>query len=204
LLPNDRTYELGDLASFVDLSRIRRWECYNPIPKADEMGIILDGSRNSTVFDYGRKYAYGQIRSCSTHKCLLDKVAFYCSGINSNCHPPLTEREVFHIARSIAKYCWERREALASYARNRGALGFGWLPSAMDPADREEEIRHRRSLGASYTNALRRRRTESAIIDAIGALKASNRRITKAAVARLVGVSRIIVSRQYSHLFPEV
>jgi len=58
------------------------------------------------------------------------------------------------------------------------------------------------SAGAKSTHYKRVKCTEASIRMAIRRLKQSNKRISKAAVARIVGVSREHISRRYSHFFP--
>ena len=60
---------------------------------------------------------------------------------------------------------------------------------------------NRFAIGAAKTAALKRQRTEMAIINAIEALNKKRQRATKVEVAKIVGYSREHIGREYSHLF---
>ncbi|HBC3964971.1 TPA: hypothetical protein KD885_004652 [Vibrio parahaemolyticus] len=64
-----------------------------------------------------------------------------------------------------------------------------------------EEIKAAQSKAAHITNAKRKGSAEAAIKVAIQQLKDDGKKPTKAAVARIVGLSRVSVSNNYSHLF---
>jgi len=60
----------------------------------------------------------------------------------------------------------------------------------------------RMALGARLTHEIRIGRSETAIRDEITRLHRGRKRVSKAAVARAVGMSREQLSRRYGHLFP--
>ncbi len=68
----------------------------------------------------------------------------------------------------------------------------------------EQQKANRFSDGAYITHKVRRDRTEKAILQAQIDLQADNKRVTKAAVARIIGQSRVNVSKNYSHLFRSI
>lgn len=104
-------YELGELAEYVDLPR------HLPRRKPEEVGL----GRNVTVFDWLRQYAYRHIR------CYKGDVRNYvvwqshlnCKALerNGDLRVPLDAREVWHIAKSVAKWTWRRFDVAASDAR---------------------------------------------------------------------------------------
>lgn len=104
-------YELGELADWVDLPK------HLPKRKPDEVGL----GRNVTVFDWLRQYAYRQIRH---YKGDVRNFVLWQSHLNSKAlgrngdllHP-LDGREVWHIAKSVAKWTWRRFDIEASDAR---------------------------------------------------------------------------------------
>lgn len=116
-------YELGELAEWVDLPK------HLPKRKPEEVGL----GRNVTVFDWLRHYAYKEIRHYKTDvrnfvhwQSHLNAKALARNGDFQN---PLDGREVWHIAKSVAKWTWHRFDVAASDARfsalqaNRGRKG---------------------------------------------------------------------------------
>ena len=61
--------------------------------------------------------------------------------------------------------------------------------------------RYRQQIGASMTHQIRATQTTKAIESAISELEAGNHRVTRTAVAAMVGISREHISRRYGHLF---
>lgn len=116
-------YELGELAEWVDLPK------HIPKKKPEEVGL----GRNVTVFDWLRHYAYREIRHYKTD---IRNFVHWQSHLNARAlarngdfQNPLDGREVWHIAKSVAKWTWNRFDVAASDARfsalqaNRGRKG---------------------------------------------------------------------------------
>lgn len=104
-------YELCELADWVDLPQ------HLPKRKPEEIGL----GRNVTVFDWLRHYAYRQIRH---YKGDVRNFVLWQShlngkalGRNGDLLHPLDGREVWHIAKSVAKWTWRRFDIAASDAR---------------------------------------------------------------------------------------
>lgn len=71
--------------------------------------IVKEGRRNITLFDYGRKFAYGIARVSKSESWLHKKVRDYLNYLNEVfCKPPLPSSEIETIARSISTWVWER------------------------------------------------------------------------------------------------
>ena len=64
----------------------------------------------------------------------------------------------------------------------------------------KDNINHQR-VAALHTAKLKRSKTEKQIIETIAMLKQNNVKVTKASVARQLGVNRPNLSRRYQHLF---
>ena len=127
----------------------------------------------------------------------------HCSSINDRfCKPALSISEIEQISKSISKWTWYKRHIIKGHKeKNKGAAGLDPIPDSMTGIERKEEKKRRQKIGAKYTHSLRRQRTEKAIIQAINLLQIENKRVSKAAVARKIGISRETISRGYSHLF---
>lgn len=106
-------YELGDLAEWVDLPK------HLPKKNPEEIGL----GRNVMVFDWLRKYAYSQIRH---YKNDIRNFVLWQSHLNGKAlerngdlRVPLAGNEVWHIAKSVSKWTWNKFDLAASDARFR-------------------------------------------------------------------------------------
>lgn len=104
-------YELGELADYVDLPK------HLPKRKPDEVGL----GRNVTVFDWLRHRAYREIRH---YKGDVRNFIHWQAHLNSRALErngdlalPLQGNEVWHIAKSVAKWTWRNFDLAASDAR---------------------------------------------------------------------------------------
>lgn len=106
-------YDLAELADWVDLSKYKT----DPGVKVAEVGL----GRNVTVFDFVRLWAYKTVRDYKHvrggfvywQKAVLDR----CGARNGDFSKPMDNREIYHIARSIAKWTWSRFDLEASDRR---------------------------------------------------------------------------------------
>ncbi len=106
-------YELGELAEWVDLERFKA----RPGVRVAEVGL----GRNVTVFDFVRLWSYKNVRRFKHQqggfvlwqKAVLDR----CGARNGDFMHPLDARELYHIARSVAKWTWQRFDIEASDRR---------------------------------------------------------------------------------------
>lgn len=121
-------YELGDLAEWVELPK------FLPKRHPEEIGL----GRNVTVFDWLRRYAYrhirhykGDVRNFVRWQNHLNGKALERNGDLQN---PMDGREVWHIAKSVAKWTWRsfdieasdaRFSALQAYRGSRGGIAKG-------------------------------------------------------------------------------
>jgi hypothetical protein len=106
-----QSYELGDLAEWVDLPK------HLPKKKPQEIGL----GRNVTVFEWLRQYAYRQIRH---YKVDVRNFILWQSHLNGKAlerngelKHPLAGNEVWHIAKSVSKWTWNKFDLDASDAR---------------------------------------------------------------------------------------
>lgn len=103
-----RTWELGELAEYVDLDRYRPKK--GPI---EEVGLM----RNVRLFDWLRQWAYEAVRRHRVERnYVIWQAECYYKSLerNGDFRRPMDPRECYHIAKSVAKWTW---------ARDRGA----WL-----------------------------------------------------------------------------
>jgi hypothetical protein len=117
-------FELGELADYVDLPK------FAPKRKPEEVGL----GRNVTLFDAVRHYAYREVKGYKrAQQCayVYWQKDIYDQAMNRNGDfmQPLCHREVYHVAKSVAKWTWQKFDIEASDARfsklqaHRGKLG---------------------------------------------------------------------------------
>ena len=114
----------------------------------------------------------------------------------------LAINEVRSTAKSVSQWVWKHYHP--SEKCNRGKLGFGITRHNFNfdvPRLAQEEIKHRQRLSAETTNEARKAATEAKIKQAIEQLRATNQKVTRAAVAKMTGLERARISQNYGHLF---
>lgn len=105
------SYDLAELAEWVELPK------HLPKRKPEEVGL----GRNVTVFEWLRQYSYRQIRH---YKGDVRNFVLWQSYLNNRAlerngdlHTPLDGKEVWHIAKSVAKWTWNKFDIAASDAK---------------------------------------------------------------------------------------
>ena len=105
------SYELGELAEWVDLPK------HLPKKKPEEIGL----GRNVSVFEWLRQYAYRHIRHYKTdvRNFILWQTHLNGKALerNGELRVPLAGNEVWHIAKSVSKWTWNKFDLAASDAR---------------------------------------------------------------------------------------
>lgn len=181
----DVSYELGELAEYVDLTDL-------PRRSANDDSAL---GRNCSLFNAIRKQAYQWVHDCVSHDQLSILVLNAARNYNAErFSEPLRDAEVQCIARSIARWTW----------KYQGVYNLGGTSKRrILELDRSLPLDERQRLGVEYVHAKRRSETEARIINAISILLAQGKRATKSGVAKVTGINRVTISRRYSHLFVE-
>ena len=106
-------YDLEDLADWVDLDKFKARQGV----KVAEVGL----GRNVTIFDFVRLWAYKKVRE---YKGLQGGFVYWqksvydrCLARNADFGQPMDSREAYQIAKSVAKWTWNRFDLEASDAR---------------------------------------------------------------------------------------
>jgi hypothetical protein len=181
-----KVHSLGDLAEYVDLApRVAR--------RATGEGAH---SRHCILFEALRLRAYALVgrEARGGYEAFFDRVLseayalnhFAQEGFSRNL--PLSSLRA--TAKSVARYTWERRDALM--AAKRGAM-------QLDPS---LPLLERQRLAAARTARLRTSDTEARIRSAIADLGERGVALTGGAIAAVAGVSRRTVAR-YAGRIPE-
>ena len=198
-------HSLDDLAKYVDLSlpSIERDRA-----KAEKalIDVVING-RNDHLFTVLRLFAYERIarykglESSRAYTMWQNAIENEAMRINTDFSNVLGIGEIKSTAKSVSRWTWEHYDAGAK--AQRGKMGFGETRNTNIelPMLPEEERKRRQSLSAELTNKHRKENTELQINQAIERLKANGEKVTKAGVAKLAGLAREVISRNYSHLF---
>jgi hypothetical protein len=150
--------------------------------------ISFKEGRNCQLFDQVRNWAYMHIKDYSSFIQWNSAILSHCENENQF-NPPLPYSEIKSVAKSISKWTWARRFNLG-IPKNRGAAH---LNSSLS-------IQEKKSHGATYTNQLRKTKSETLIIHAAQVLIQKGVKVGGTAIAREANVSRS-TAHNYRHLW---
>lgn len=138
---SEYAYELSELAAFVELARFIPKRGKNP----EEIGL----GRNCTLFDWLRlEVGYPEVREFKedTRNFIIWQSHLYNRGLNRNgdFQYPMNSREVWHIARSIARYTWHKYQGVSysdeEYSEIQAARGSkGGIAKGKAYMDKKEQ-----------------------------------------------------------------
>jgi hypothetical protein len=177
-------------------------ECVAPVDysKSKVTEYALQG-RNNTLFDECRFYAYRGVKEHETFDGFYQALYQFCRIQNQTFSSPLPESEIRSVSKSVTKWVWDRRERFSNGWRdrfNRGACNLPPMPPLMEIEDRHTELQRRKSIGASYTNEIKRQTTEDKIEAAINRLE--ERGATKLYVSHIAKESGVSRPTVYNYL----
>ena len=172
-------YDLTELSEYVDLQ-----------PFGDRRRNLPDIGlgRNCTLFDRLRYWSYKAIRQGWPEYDRWLLAVEERAGAYNDFTSPLDSREVHHIAKSVARWTF----------RKFSPQGFDEYIERLIQNTHTPEIQSKRALKSAQT---KRNKREKQIIQAIGQLQSDGKKVTKSAVARLVGIDRRVLNKCYSELF---
>ncbi len=107
LLGPTLSYSLGELSEYIDLPK------FVPRRKPQEVGL----GRNVTLFDWLRHYAYRNVRRFDSFTAWQSQLNSKALERNGDFDNPMDGREVWHVAKSVAKWVWNRFDLDASDAK---------------------------------------------------------------------------------------
>jgi len=189
---NGGEYTLTELIEYIPSSKRKLKEKDS---NKKQLNQINPTSRNVTLFDHGRIYAYRKVSSCSDYNDLHDQINKYLEELNHSEIPkhfscPLPPNEINSITKSIAKWVWEKR---GSFKRrdtkwNIGAMGFEKI-KGLPYSKYKKEVKRRQSLAGKRTSAIRRERTYKELLDAYKELLNASDRVTQKKLSEKTGYS---------------
>ncbi|MDD1607684.1 MAG: replication initiation protein [Methylococcaceae bacterium] len=205
-----RPYSLDNLGKYLDLSlpSIERDRA-----KAEKglIDVVING-RNDHLFTVLRLFAYERIASYKGLESSIGSSKAFAmwhnaiekeaERINTAFPSILGIGEIKSTAKSVSRWVWKNYQEGEQV--QRGKMGFGETRHNFNftaPMLPEEERKRRQSLSAELTNKHRKENTELKIKQAIERLKANGEKVTKAGVAKITGLDRAGIIRNYSHFF---
>lgn len=183
LLCSGNIYTLSELAEYMRPIKTIKKVKKSPLDPA---------SRNVTLFNYGRFYAYEIVSSCSNYHQLYRLINEYLLKLNAEEIPvhfrlPLPCREVNSITKSIARWVWDKKgDFMKNKNWNTGAMGFEKI-KGLTMHRYKKEVRRRQSLSGKRTSAIRRERTFKKLLDAYERL--STNKVTQKKLSEHTGYS---------------
>jgi len=174
--PDLLLYDLNELAEWVDLAKF--------IPKRGKNPEAIGLGRNCTLFEWLRQWAYRNIRH---YKGEVKNFVYWQAeayerslSLNGDFPNPLDGRECYHVAKSVARWTWNRFDIAASDARHAARIAKTHTPEI-------QAIRGKMS-GASRLAASEDKRASARLMR-------SSKGMTQAAIAAELGVNQSTVAR---------
>lgn len=166
---------------------------------------LVPHSRNCSLFQNARFYAYSIAREHSNYVNLYNSVMDFLEHLNDfqillYFPKKVAKSELCSIARSISKWTFERRYQFKTI--NVGAMGFDSMKGVCwDPEEYNQEVARRRKLSAHRTHQLRKETTRSRIEEGTKICLKRGIEPTAANISTLAGVSRPTL---YNHSFRQI
>jgi len=168
----------------------------------------LPHSRNCSVFENARHYAYSIVGGCNSYDSFCGAVFEYVEKLNDREVPKffasrgkLEQSELRYIAKSIAGWTWDHRNY---FTTNRGAMELPPIKETdfQSEDDKERELERRRELSAEWTNTARKESTQGKIKRALELCLKHGFEPTAENISTFARVSRMTVYR-YKKMLPE-
>lgn len=206
-----RPYSLTELAQFTTSNQLTKAHS-SPNLRAKPFQEISDpASRNCSLFEFQRRRAYQVVPATSSHASLSAWIEQDLACVNNRemkNHPkkvPLSLTELRSLAKSIAGFCWRKRNEIRQIVRghdkNSGIMGLPKM-QGLSRTEYKREKKRRQRQGALYTAGMKKNATEAKIRAAVAELMETDEGVTVSAIARLANISSRTV-RRYSRLWKE-
>lgn len=173
-------YTLEELSRHLELTRhqeTRLWQNGN--------------GRNCTLFDSIRLWAYRAKQQYNDVQRFSSAIDIELDHLNEKLDNPLSLRELHGIGKSVSHWVWN------SYHGNGHSVRRG-----ICHADPTLELSLRQQQGQAFSSRVRVNQTLTKMRLAIESLRKQAVKLTKAAIAKVSGISRSTVYRHWSVFFP--
>lgn len=161
--------------------------------------IAVSHSRNCTVFDTVRHWAYPRVNDYSSISLWSGAVMLQVEQVNQQLRTmgfaeQLPRSEVASVGNSVSKWTWANRDRLNRNYKRRGVLN-------MDP---NLPLIERERLGAEYSARVKRAATEARLWEVVAQGQEQGEKLSVTFLARQAGVSRQVLYKVYDELLPEL
>ena len=184
-------YSLGKMADHVDL-KYKRWT-RKQAANDDLHGL----SRNCGLFNRTRFWSYDHItwhrKNGTPYERWMAIVLERCEAMNTF-KEPLPYSEVKSVAKSVGKWTW------VNYWPEGKPIRRGMMAEAFEQSQIPLDLKTKQRLSSRRTAEIKRKKTEEKIIEAIGLLTAQGKKVSVVGIARLSGITRQAIYKDYSHL----
>lgn len=168
-------YSLADLSEYVaDVRPARaRLEIQNLKRRAELQAIQIAKGRNCKLFDVVRRHAYNSVNSFDSLEEFHDYIWAFTDDRNTQ---GLPIHEVSSVAKSVARWTWDRKERFLDRRVREHVLD-------------SEDLKRRQRNAAAATNHKRSQATRARVMGAIAEIAYSSPTVTQRALAEKAGVS---------------
>lgn len=157
--------------AFYDLEDFKEY----PLLQPRKQNLSLTGyGRNVNLFNQIRLWAYKEVKTHTHQEIFFRTVLNKCTENNLNFEPVLPASEVRATAKSIAKYCWNKRYDLSE----KGVLG---LPEELD-------LKTKQALGSLHIQECRKQETIDKMISGIMNILGKGEKVTQYSLAQQTGL----------------
>lgn len=186
----DKSYSLDYLAEFVTLSNKRNYSRHG---KNNNYS-----GRNEELFYIARKWACYNVKKHENYESFQNSLQEYLLDqnvttiiMNWSTRGSLDISEVKTISRGVSRYIWEKRDDInyKHLFKNYGILNFNDIPFDIPKYKKDEIIKERQSLGASYTHNIRKINTLKLLEETIYKLHFNNKNINYRTISIESGIS---------------
>ena len=185
--PRWRVLDFGGYNELVELSEaVEMYKRRTNLPRPMQEQANQHGESNF-LFNDGRFYGYWIVRKCATHSVLYDRLKEYLERRSIERREPSRKRHIDYMVKYLTDWIWQRRDRLGRAGRHKRKTT-------------DEELKEIRTANAYSTHEIRKVATEEKIRAGIDKFLRAGKRISKASIAREIGISRQAIFRYYSHL----
>jgi len=197
-----KPFTLSELAEYIphDLAWVSKaFEKQEETLTVKPFEETLDpGSRNCSLFDSARLYAYSVVSEHGSYESLFSDVLDHIHHLNDEEIPKyfpekiLSLNELKHTAKSVAGFTWDNRSRFRGV--DNGAMGFEPI-EGLSREEYEAEVKRRRRLSAERTHDLMREETRKKLLRGVYLCLKRGLELTPGNIGAAARVSRKSVYR---------
>lgn len=206
----DKVYTLSELAANMPhealYPRRKVHVVRGPVELRPFDYYLNTNSRNVSLFEAGRHYAYKAVCECGRVEELSEAVFDHLRALNMKELPKyfpavLPVSELRSLTRSITVWTWKHQGVFTG--KGAGAMGLPKKPY-LPFAEWKEEVRRRQSMAAEWVHEKRRGDTRDLLLHALSYVEAEGRKVTVSVLAEVSGMSRWGIYKNHADIVERV